>query len=255
MRIQLTTAIIFFCALQTPCAAGTGRAPTLTVRVGDGTLDGSFLKPYDNAWFYSAKLSDGRVSPQGIWSDHMQWTVVDGKQEMLRVQGTSYISGVSDVLINIFDPKTLAPVKSEAHRIDGTIFKRTFDGTHVTSVTLANAKDDKTPDAVDLPQAVYDFNGGMYGILLASLPLKVGLRGTLPAVAEDDGTLTREPFEVLRREMVSAGARGVVKAWVVDSAKPGNYTMRFWLQKKPPYIIRLVMTDETHKRVLTWEMI
>lgn len=255
MRIQITAAICIVCALQTPCGAGTDRMPPISVRVGDGTVDGSFLRPYNNAWFYSATLADGSIAPQGIWSDHMQWTKVDGKQEMLRVQGTSYISGVSDVLINVFDPTTLIPIKSETHRIDGTIFTRTFDGAHVTSVTLANVKDHKRPDAADLPQAVYDFNGGMYGILLASLPLKVGLKGTLPAVADQDNTLSMEPFEVLRQETVSAGMRGMVKAWVVDSAKPGNYVMRFWLMKKPPYIIKLVMTDEAHERVLTWDMI
>jgi hypothetical protein len=31
--------------------------------------------------------------------------------------------------------------------------------------------------------------------------------------------------------------------------------MRFWLTKTAPYIIKLVMTDEAHGRVLSWEMI
>jgi hypothetical protein len=65
----------------------------------------------------------------------------------------------------------------------------------------------------------------------------------------------REPFEVVRQEPVSAGARGTVTAWLVDSTKPGNYIMRFWLMKAPPYIIKPVMSDEAHGRVLTWDML
>jgi hypothetical protein len=229
--------------------------PTTTVHVGDGTLDGSFLVPYNNAWFYSVKFSDGRELPEGIWSDHMEWTTVNGKRAMLRVQGVSFIRGASNVIMNVFSPDTLAPISSETHNVDGTVFKRTFDGAHITSVSLANARDTKAPAVNVLPQAVYDFNGGMFGILIASLPLKEGFRGTLPAIADHDDTLTTEPFEVLRQEDVEAGARGKVKAWVVESARPGDYTMKFWVTKAAPYIIKLVMTDKTHGRVLTWDMI
>lgn len=235
------------------CAA-LAREP-ISVHVGDGTLDGSFLQPYNNAWFYSVRIGDGPVIPQGIWSDHMQWTNVDGKRLMLRVQGTTFVKGVSNTILNVFDPRTLAPVSSETHNIDGTIFRRTFRGAHVTSSRLTNAVDAKTPLAADLPQPVYDFNGGMYGILMAALPLEPGVKGTLPAIADDDPLLVEQPFEVLRQEEVEAGARGKVIAWVVDSTLPGKYRMRFWVTKAVPYIIRLVMTDEEHGRVLTWEML
>lgn len=233
---------------------GTGPQAT-TVHVGDGTLDGSFLKPYNNAWMYVAKAADGTLHPQGIWTDHMQWSALDGRRVMLRVQGTTFLNGSANTILNIFDPRTLAPIKSETHGVDGTIFRRTFDGAHVTSVTLAGNGDKKDPTAADLPQAVYDFNGGMYGILLASLPLRKGLKGTLPAIADRDATLTAEPFEVVGKEPVHAGARGNVTAWVVESSRPGEYTMRFWITKSAPYIIRLVMNDEAHHRVLTWDML
>jgi hypothetical protein len=246
MRVALLAVL----ALETASAQ-----QAITVHVGDGTLDGSFLQPYNNAWSYTATLPDGRIRPQGIWSDHLQWSTVDGKQVMLRVQGTTFVTGASNTILNTFDPKTLAPLTSETHRVDGTIFRRTFNGTRVTSVVLSNAKDTKAPDTTNLAQAVYDFNGGMYGMLLASLPLKEGLKGTLPAIGDNDTSLRAEPFEVLHQEDVEAGARGQTKAWVVESARPGEYTMRFWLTKTPPYIIRLVMTDVAHGRVLTWDML
>lgn len=251
---SLHPATIAWSAAVALADSGTAQKST-TVHVGDGTLDGSFLRPYNNAWIYVAKAADGTVHPQGIWTDHMQWSVLNGKRVMLRVQGTTFLNGSANTIVNIFDPRTLAPIQSETRGVDGTIFRRTFDGAHVTSVSLADTGDKQVPAATDLPQAVYDFNGGMYGILLASLPLRKGLKGTLPAIADRDPTLTAEPFEVLGRETVHAGARGNRTAWVVESTHPGEYTMMFWLSKSAPYIIRLVMKDDAHHRVLTWDML
>jgi len=227
----------------------------LNVRVGDGTLDGSFLQPYNNAWFYTAKLADGQVRPEGIWTDHMQRANAGGKEVLIRVQGITFLNGLSSSTINVFDPKTLAPISMEKHNLDGTIFKRTFNGSHVTSVTLKSPSDTSVPSTVELSEPVYDFNGGLYGILLAALPMKVGLSGSLPAVADSDDVLSMEPFEVLRQESIRAGSRGMVRAWVVKSVKPGNYTMTFWITKTPPYILRLVFDDTANRRVLTWEML
>ena len=247
---MLRYALAFTVALALPAGA-----ETASVHVGDGTIDGSFLQPYDNAWLYSVKLPDGSTHLQGIWSDHVQWTTVDGKKALLRVQGTSFVTGASNVMLNTFDPKTMAPIVSETHGIDGTIFRRTFHGAHVTAVSLAGKSDTAAPVPADLPEAVYDFNGGLYGLLLACLPLKTGLAGSLPAVADRESTFSVEPFHVLRQETVSAGSRGRRKAWVVQSVKPQKYAMTFWLAKTPPYIIRLVMDDWANKRTLTWTMI
>jgi len=254
MGARIMSAVLVSLLPAIVLAATPARQP-ISVRVGDGTLDGSFLQPYNNAWFYSVRVAGGPQVPQGIWSDHMQWTTVDGRQAMLRVQGTTYVKGLSTVILNVFDPRTLAPIRSETHNIDGSVLRRTFAGTHVTTETLANARDSAAPRATDLPGAVYDFNGGMFGILMAALPFEEGLKGTLPAIADDEARPTAEPFEVLRQEEVDAGARGKVKAWVVDSARPGKYTMRFWVTKSAPYVIRLVMTDVEHDRVLTWDML
>jgi len=254
----LAFALTAIAAGSLPHAAGghtANPATEPTVHVGDGTIDGSFLQPYNNAWIYTVTLPNGEKSPQGIWSDHVQWTTVGGKQVLMRVQGTTFVNGASNSIRNVFDPKTLAPISSETHGIDGSIFRRTFNGAHVVSETLAGAKDPSRKTEADLAMPVYDFNGGLYGLLLAALPLKAGLTGSLPAVADREDVLTAEPFHVLREEYVSAGSRGKVKAWVVETERPGDYRMTFWLSKKPPYIIKLVDVLESTGRVLTWEML
>lgn len=249
MRIAtLAVAIVLFASVA-------AAEDTATVKVGDGTLNGAFLQPYNNAWFYTVKTGDGVVHPQGIWTDHLQWTTIDGRKALMRVQGTIFIAGKSNVVINTFDLKTLAPIGREAHNIDGSISRRSFAGAHITEAFRAAGATSDTTTSADLPEPVYDFNGGLYGILLAALPLRKGLVGSLPAVNDDGNALSAEPFRVLRQETISAGARGRVKAWVVQSVKPGNYTMTFWLTKKPPYIIHLVMDDHANKRLLTWDMI
>ena len=236
----------------TRTASGATLSPT--VHVGDGVIDGRFLQPYDNAWLYTVTLPNGQKSTQGIWSDHLQWTNVDGRQVLMRVQGTTFVNGVSNSIRNVFDPGTLAPIWSETHGIDGSIVRRTFHGAHVVTETRASSTASAARTEADLAMSVYDFNGGLYGLLLAALPLEAGFTGALPAVADTDNVLSIEPFKVLREEEVAAGSHGLLKAWVVETAHPGDYRMTFWLSKKPPYIIKLVDVLEPTGRVLTWEM-
>ena len=83
MRSHIVSAIlssIVFAPVLADCAPAQP-----TVHVGDGTLDGSFLEPYNNAWLYTATGADGQVHVQGVWSDHMQWTDVAGKRALMRV--------------------------------------------------------------------------------------------------------------------------------------------------------------------------
>ncbi len=226
-----------------------------TIAVGDGTADGSFLQPYSNAWLYSVTLPDGRVAHQGVWTDLLEPTKVDGRPALLRVQGMVNLKGGTKVTLNVFDPKTMQALSSLNSGPNGSMLKREFKGGHVTS-TLTAASGEAKVSEFDLPGPVFDFNGGMYGMILAAMPLKEGLSGTFPTVAEYDDKPMVDTFKVLRREEVSAGSRGKVMAWVVESERPGQYRMTFWLTKTAPYIIRLVYeTPQPKSPVYSWDMI
>jgi hypothetical protein len=49
-------------------------------------------------------------------------------------------------------------------------------------------------------EAIFDYNGGMYGLLLAALPLKEGFKATFPTLSEDRDELDRDKSQSPRRQ-------------------------------------------------------
>jgi hypothetical protein len=236
-------------------AAALAVDPPHAIHVGDGTANGSRLRPYDNAWLFSATLPDGRTRAQGIWSDHMDAVDQNGRHVLRRVQGMTYLNGVSQSSVNIFDPATCAPITTEGRGRDGKVFRRTFAGSRVTTERPAQDNAPASTNALDAPEAVFDFYGGMYGLLLSCFPLDVGYSGTFTAVDEFTDVATPVTFSVVRRERVRAGARGDVDTLVTVVDTPGQYTETFWLAREAPYIIRLVVTVPDHSRTMSFDMI
>jgi len=238
-------------------AAGPAPAadPSRPIHVGDGTADGSRLRPYDNAWLFSVVLPGGGTRAQGIWSDHMDAVDLNGRHILRRVQGMTYVNGVSQSIINIFDPATCAPITSEGRGRDGRLFRRTFEGSHVTTERPAQDSTPASTAALTAPEPVFDFYGGMYGLLLSCFPLDVGYSGTFTAVDEFRDVATPVSFSVVRRERIRAGSRGEVDTLVTVVDTPGQYTETFWLARDAPYIIRLVITVPDHSRTMSFDMI
>lgn len=226
------------CALTLATAAQAANPAERLIAVGDGTISGVRLKPYSNAWMFSF-VKDGIRKDQGIWSDVLRYRDIDGKHLLERVQGMTYSNGLSSVTINRFDPSTLAPVYSEQHTPDGKVVKRTFAGSHVELRLTEAPGAEEVVTRTDLPAPVYDFNGGMYGTLIAAQPLRIGYSASIPTLGEFDNKLTAVPFHVVRREVIRAGFKGPVNAWVVDVA--GDNPMTFWISNDAPYILRLTL--------------
>ena len=233
---------LFMSVLHAPLSAqaapAQGSAHTLTVRVGDGAIDGTRLVPYENAWLMSAHAKDGRVIEQGIWSDLLRLQEVDGRRVCVRTQGMTYRKGLSSFTINTFDPATLAPISSEVHGAQGKVVTRTFAGAHIeTRITPSGGTSESSQ--ADLPVPVFDFNGGMYGLLLATQKLVLGMTGALPAVAEFTNDYEVISYKVVGRERVQVGTREEIDTWVVEVGDP--VSLRFWISERAPYIIRLVI--------------
>ena len=222
----------------------------LTINVGDGAIDGSHLEPYENAWLVSVHFKDGRIDDRGVWSDLLRFRDVDGRKVFVRTQGVTFVKGRSAVNVNTFDPATLAPISAEIHPVDGKVLKRSFAGTHIeTHVTPPGGPEQVTK--VDLPTPVFDFNGGMYGMLFAAQKLKVGATGTLPAISDATNDDVVVPSRVVGREKIRAGSRGTVNAWVVETGNPTYF--KFWISDRAPYIIKLLAPGAEFDTV--WEMI
>jgi hypothetical protein len=239
-------------SLATPAAASA--PPTPPTAVAEGALEGTILRPYDNVWLYTVRFPDGRVRTQGLWSDHLERAEADGRPVLKRVQGMTYLNGVTSAVINVFDPATLRPYLNEQHRPDGSFLSRRFEGRHVVA-EHRKAGESAAPVSADLTADVFDFYGGMFGLIIAAAPLKDDYAATLPIIAEDEDVAGTVSFKVVGREWVNAGFRGRVRAWVVTSETPGQYVMKFWLIQAPPYILKLEMTYPGQDYVASWDMI
>ena len=233
---------------QTPSGSASAEDPA--VEVGGPAVDGSFLRPYDNVWRFSIETTtDGVDHFQGLWTDHLQKITRDGKVLWLRAQGMTYVDGRTTSVVNVFDPATLAPVSSESRNPDGSFLHRDFRGRHVSFRRIATLGAKEATGEFDLPKPVFDFAGGMWGLLLASFPLHPGYRATFSAIDEFKDTMVDVSLNVRGREMVDAGSRGKVEAWV---AEVGPYT--FWLTKEAPYVIRLTFVG-ARKNIAKWEIL
>jgi hypothetical protein len=245
--LVLTLLPSFFIQAQSP-------PPPTTIRLGDSIVDGSFLKPYKNAWkvVYAFPGKDSFLV--GTWTDELAAMDVKGRHLLKRTQMADYAKyNIVTTYVNVFDPKTMAPVSMDFKRSDtGEWAHRDFDSARV-KYRRGSSADETKNDAgqLEMKEPVFDYNGGMYGVLLAALPLKEGFKATFPTLSEDRDELDWITVAVGKQELVDAGPGKQVMAWPVDTE--GNYANKshsiFWITKEAPYVIKLVTTIPTAKWV------
>jgi hypothetical protein len=222
------------------------------VEPGDGTVDGTRIAPYDNAWSVITRKKDGTIVHVGVATDHVGYVTLDNRQYLQRIEGQVDDDGArEDTQITLSDPVTLAPHEGENHGADGSIEKRSYDGTHVTVRSKARAAASEHAQRLELSQPVFDFRGNMAGLILRAQPLRDGYVARIPW-ADPAGTIHLTEIRVLRREPVSAGMLGMVEAWVVAvGASPSHVT--YWIADHAPYVIRCDIASAD--AVTSWEMI
>jgi len=213
------------------------------VNVGDAAMDGSALKPYTNLWKLSIIGKNGTTATAGAWTDDLRWVTVDGRKLLQRTQISAVsINSKATETINVFDPKTMAAVRSESRGLDGDYRVLEFDKTKIKRKVMDPAvRPTPTEDTLNVEAPVFDFYGGMYGMLLVNLPLRLGYSASLPAIEENTNAFTWVTATVTGREKASIGGGKQVEAWVVES-NTSLGPMKFWLTKEAPYIIRLTFT-------------
>jgi hypothetical protein len=228
--------------------------PPTTIRIGDSIVDGSFLKPYKNAWkvVYAFPGKDSFLV--GTWTDELAAMDVNGRHLLKRTQMANYAKfNIVTTYVDVFDPKTMAPVSMDFKRsATGEWAHRDFDSARVKYRRGSPADETKNDvGQLEMKEPVFDYNGGMYGVLLGALPLKEGFKATFPMLSEDRDELDWITVAVGKQERVDAGPGKQVMAWPVDTE--GNYANKshsiFWITKEAPYVIKLVTTIPTGKWV------
>jgi hypothetical protein len=244
-------------SLLLPAILGAQSPPSTAIEainVGDPSVDGSFLKPYKNAWKVVYAFPGKEPFLVGTWTDELTAVDIQGRHLLRRTQMADYAKyNIVTSYVNVFDPKTMSPIFMDFKRSDtGEWAHRDFDGKAVKYRRGHSGDEGKAQSGkLDLNEPVFDYNGGMYGVLLAALPLKEGYKVTLPSLSEDRDELDRITVTVGKQELVDAGPGKQVMAWPVDTE--GNYANKshsiFWITKEPPYVIKLVTTIPTGKWV------
>ena len=143
----------------------------------------------------------------------------------------------------------MAPVHGEARSSDGGWMLRDFSGSRVTT-TIKEAGGSARTVTTTTAEPVFDFHGGMTGLLLAALPLRAGFEARLPGIGDRDADYTQ--IRVVRRETVSAGRLGKVSAWMVEIG-PRPAASIYWIVKGAPYVVRAVVRGP--RAYGSWDMI
>jgi hypothetical protein len=219
-------------------------ADPIKVRVGDPMVKGSFIQPYKNVWRLTYSKPGREPVDAAIWSDEVEVLQADGRLLLKRTQIAKYNKrDITTTTINVFDPRTMAPISREFRRNDGTFNHIDFDGTSIKYRRVGSPGGDVEQGDVHFEAPVFDFFGGLYGLLLTTFPLKSGFTASLPSLDENTDSIRWATFRVIGEEMVEAGSGGKVKAWVVET--DDNGPMTFWLTKQAPYVIKLVYVNRS----------
>jgi hypothetical protein len=259
-RFVSLSLMVLLCNSKLLSAGDTPLATAAIVKMGDGTVSGARLTPYDNAWLVTQTFADGRINEPGIWTDQLRLREVSGRKVFVRTQGMAYYNGKFISSVNVFDPTTMAPISDQQHVADGSTEKWTLNGSHAEGHLVA-----ATPEAKEQIQQFdshtpgYDFNCCMRSLMAATLPLRMGYSVTLPneiMSKDDDQGVT---YKVVGREQARAGERGMVDTWVVQiDPSPGgcDCVIRFWVNDKSPFIIRMTLSaGKGHEYDQSFDMI
>jgi hypothetical protein len=213
------------------------------VEVGDANLTGSQLKPCTNLWTMTQQKPGGPGEKVGTWSDSLETTNYEGRSAMKRTQIAKYDKkGIQLTFVSIFDPATMAPLSFDYSRSDnGNIRHVEFRQGNVTYRHIDSTGSKPEETTVKLDRQVFDFYGGMYGMLISTLPLADGYTARIPALDTNAMAVDWVRVQVKGRETVEAGAGKKADTWVVETATKLYGRMTWWVRKEPPYVIKAVL--------------
>jgi hypothetical protein len=259
LKLRLFSALVVLSSMT----AFAWEQPTAPISVGDPLVSGKNLQPYKNTWRMSVTKADGSTrADAGTWTDELQAVKCDDRDCFKRIQiakmnGEDGKVRATTETINVFYADSLAPLLrsytkkvpskhiNEATRVE-------FRGNNVVFEKTESGKRSKT--SVSVPAPVFDFYGGMYGLLLSAFPLQEGYSATLSSADEFEAKVKDVTFTVLGKEAVDAGPSGRRDAWIVES-NTDQGPMKFWLSAQAPYVIHLQFTNKQDNMRWDWTMI
>lgn len=233
----ISFSVAFFLALYS-VQAGSAR-----LEVGDARITGSYLKPYTNLWRLTQQKPGEAAEEAGTWSDLLENTVYNGQPALKRTQIAKYEKkGIKLTFVSVFEPKTMKPFVFDYLRSDNGNVRHVEFGPDAVIYRHTDSTGAKPAEAkVKLDRNVFDFYGGMYGILISTLPLADGYAAEIPALDTNSMAIDWVPVRVKGRENIPAGAGKKTETWVVETPTKLYGRMTWWVTKEPPYVIKAVL--------------
>lgn len=234
----------------------------------DPSANGAFLRPYTNQWSMSVKLADGRVVDAGVWHDRLELTTTNGRSIGRRTQvedlvitpdtnaaaASRGLTKMQVTTVNEFVPETMAPVSRDVTDSLGRHSHIDFrDGKASITRTGLAPRPDYSGEAVLAPP-VFDYIGGLYGLLIVTLPLQSGFECDVPVLrmapgAEDRAARGTVHVKVTGRATLRTTSGRSFETWTVEAEG-----LEFFVSREAPYIIRLVDRSRPGQ-VWTFDMI
>jgi hypothetical protein len=247
------------CMALALCSPGSAPAAPTRLEGGDPSINGAFLKPYENRWKFSIQTPGTSPVEAGVWTDRMVEVSIQGRAAFRRTQVAEYRKGTRVTFVTTFEKGSMAPLGFDYSRSDtGETRHIEFNGRTATFRRVAGTGDEPAQDYVArLENGVLDFYDGTYGILLDALPLRDGFDVEIPAFDSDRACVDWIHVRVTGREKVAAGEGRTADTWVVQVETKKYGRSSWWLTREAPYVIRAEMTVSPGEggATIVWTMI
>lgn len=207
-----------------------------TVRVGDSSVSGEFIRPFRIQWIGIPRTAEGAT---------LATFTVDESVEIVDGNLLKFVQAWNDTLgNNLFTSARVADRATMGYRAfhtgasPGGLGHLDFDGKRVTGMFAESAEQAVTTIGLVLDEEVF---ASFAGLLFAAFPLRDGYEAVMPGFGWGGSTnpaLRWQTLRVVGRERISVAGSGMMDAFVAESSRQSG--VQFWLSKSAPYFLKAV---------------
>ena len=207
------------------------------VRVGDPSVDGSFIESYESEFELRRRAADGSEQNFGRWTDRVELTDRAGITYLRREVARYTASGTLDLWrVHLADPRTLEPslVDQRFGPELRSVYHLEQDGAELRQIVVAQPDRQAVIQELSLSETPFDLS--LYAILLLGFPREAGYEATFPVVGPT-GAIGWETMRVDGHETLTLPDGRDVNTWKVSTV---FRDWSVWFEESAPYIVKIV---------------
>lgn len=212
---------IFTCAERGWAQANSNTSGVLTVPNG-------FDLPLGDSCYTITTVQDGKEQPIGYVFQSLASEHKDGIDELTVIVHQHLLTKKFDMRDRlVLRRMDLTPIRLDTDRDGSPHVHLDYAPGHVTGWKIVNGM--KQPIDVAFNGRVWD--GNLWGVTFAALPLKIGAKYRLPVYQYDDGK--GEFFVTVEGEQIVGTPKGDMKAWVAEVGRTPDERIKYLLGQTP----------------------